>query len=285
MNESTSKLWDLIIEPKTSLFSIDFREMWRYRDLLSIFIKREIVSFYKQTILGPLWFFIQPLLTTIVFTVVFGNIANIPTDGKPKALFYLSGIILWNYFSDALSSTASTFSTNAAIFGKVYFPRIITPLSKVLSNLLKFSIQLVLLLAIYIYFILTGAVTFKLCFSVLLLPLLLLIMINLGLGLGMIISSMTTKYKDLVFLVTFGVQLLMYATPVIYSLDSLVGTKYYSLIAFNPLSPVIETFRCIILGGQINWLMLCYSFVISLFIAFGGLLVFNQTEKTFIDTV
>lgn len=277
--------WDLVIKAKTSYLDIDFKEIWRYRDLLSIFIKREIVSFYKQTILGPLWFFIQPLMTTLVFVVVFGNIANIPTDGKPQILFYLSGIVLWNYFADALTSTASTFTANAAIFGKVYFPRIIMPLSKVLSNLLKFAIQFTLLIAIYAYLVLAGKMEFSVEISILLLPLLLVIMVNLGLGLGMIVSSMTTKYKDLIFLITFGVQLLMYATPVIYSLETIKNSKYYNIIAYNPLSPVIEIFKNSLLGGDINYGMLLYSLVSSTGILILGFIIFNHTEKTFIDTV
>jgi len=277
--------WDIEISPKTSLFKIDFKEIWRFRDLLSLFIKREIVAVYKQTILGPLWFFIQPILTTLVFTVVFGNIAKISTDGQPAILFYLSGVVLWTYFSEALTSTSTTFTTNAAIFGKVYFPRIIMPLSKVLSNLLKLCIQLLLLILIYAYLIMADKTKLNVNSNLLLLPILVLIIINLGLGLGMIISSFTTKYRDLTFLVTFGVQLLMYASPVIYSLETLKGSIYYNYKAYNPITPVIETFRKSVLGGVVDYGMLGYSLVVSLVLLFAGLLVFNSTDKTFIDTV
>ena len=283
--EEDKENWDLIIKPQSSLFSIDFKEIWRYRDLLGIFIKREIVMFYKQTILGPLWFFIQPLLTTIVFVVVFGNIAKLPTDGIPPMLFYLSGIILWTYFADSLNSTATTFTNNASIFGKVYFPRIIMPLSKVLSNLLKFGIQFLLLLIIYAYFVLSGKTEFTVGWSILLLPVLLLIMVNVGLGLGMIVTSLTTKYKDLVFLITFGVQLLMYATPVVYSLSSLKGSVYYPFVAYNPITPAIEAFRRSILGGEIDYGMIIYGLMVSFVVFIVGLFVFNKAEKTFIDTV
>lgn len=284
---SNTKEWDIEISPKTSLFQIDFKEIWRFRDLLSLFIKREIVSVYKQTILGPIWFFIQPILTTLVFTVVFGNIAQISTDGQPKILFYLSGIVLWTYFSEAITSTSSTFTANAAIFGKVYFPRIIMPLSKVISNLLKLCIQFLLLILIYGYFLATHKATFNLNYNIILLPFLILIIMNLGMGIGMIVSSLTTKYKDLTFLVTFGVQLLMYASPVIYSLATLQKNKpqYYSFIAYNPVSPVIEAFRKSILGGVVDYGMILYSFIVSVVLLLAGLIVFNATDKTFIDTV
>jgi lipopolysaccharide transport system permease protein len=277
--------WDLIIEPRTSLFQIDLKEIWKYRDLLRMFVKREIVQFYKQTILGPLWFFIQPLLTTIVYMIVFGQIAKLSTDGKPQILFYLSGVVLWNYFADILNNTAATFRENAQLFGKVYFPRIIAPAAKAISNLLKLLIQLGLFFAIYIYLVLSGQFEFSISWTILLLPLLVFILFNLGMGLGMLVTSMTAKYKDLIFLITFGVQLLMYATPVIYSLETIKGTRFYSWIAYNPLSPVIEIFRNSLLGGNIDFLMLGYSLMSSLVVFLLGLLIFNKTEKTFIDTV
>jgi len=277
--------WDLIIEPKSSLFQLDLQEIWRFRDLLRMFVKREIVQFYKQTILGPLWFFIQPLLTTIVYMIVFGQIAKLSTDGKPQILFYLSGVVLWNYFADVLNNTAATFRENAQLFGKVYFPRIIAPASKAISNLLKLLIQLGLFFIIYTFFVLTGRFEFSITWSILLLPLLICILFNLGMGLGMIVTSMTAKYKDLIFLITFGVQLLMYGTPVIYSLDTIQDTKFYHWIAFNPLSPVIEIFRNSLLGGKIDLPMLGYAFISSLLVFVMGLLIFNRTEKTFIDTV
>ena len=200
--------WDLIIEPRSSLFQIGVKEIWKFRDLLRMFVKREIVQFYKQTILGPLWFFIQPLLTTIVYMIVFGQIAKLSTDGKPQILFYLSGVVLWNYFADVLNNTAATFRENAQLFGKVYFLRIIAPAAKAISNLLKLLIQLGLFFAIYFYLVLTGQFEFSISWTVFFLPLLIIILFNLGMGLGMIVTSMTAKYKDLIFLITFGVQLL-----------------------------------------------------------------------------
>jgi lipopolysaccharide transport system permease protein len=277
--------WDLIIEPRTSLFQIDLKEIWKYRDLLRMFVKREIVQFYKQTILGPLWFFIQPLLTTLVYMIIFGQIAKLSTDGKPQILFYLSGVVLWNYFADVLNNTAATFRENAQLFGKVYFPRIIAPAAKAISNLLKLLIQLGLFFAIYFYLVLSGKFEFSISWTILLLPLLVFILFNLGMGLGMLVTSMTAKYKDLIFLITFGVQLLMYATPVIYSLETIKETRFYSWIAYNPLSPVIEIFRNSLLGGNIDLLMLGYSLMSSLVVFLLGLLIFNKTEKTFIDTV
>lgn len=283
--EYSDDYWDLVIEPRSSLFQIDLKEIWKFRDLLRMFVKREIVQFYKQTILGPLWFFIQPLLTTIVYMIVFGQIAKLSTDGKPQILFYLSGVVLWNYFADVLNNTAATFRENAQLFGKVYFPRIIAPAAKAISNLLKLLIQLGLFFAIYIYMVVTGQFEFSISWTIFLLPLLILILFNLGMGLGMIVTSMTAKYKDLIFLITFGVQLLMYATPVIYSLETIRDTKFYTWIAYNPLSPVIEIFRNSLLGGNIDFAMLGYSLISSLVVFTLGLLIFNKTEKTFIDTV
>jgi len=285
MEQYSEDYWDLVIEPRSSLFQIDLKEIWKFRDLLRMFVKREIVQFYKQTILGPLWFFIQPLLTTIVYMIVFGQIAKLSTDGKPQILFYLSGVVLWNYFADVLNNTAATFRENAQLFGKVYFPRIIAPAAKAISNLLKLLIQLGLFFAIYIYMVVTGQFEFSISWTIFLLPLLILILFNLGMGLGMIVTSMTAKYKDLIFLITFGVQLLMYATPVIYSLQTIEGTRYYPFIAYNPLSPVIEIFRNSLLGGPIDYTMLLYSLVSSLVVFIVGLLIFNKTEKTFIDTI
>jgi lipopolysaccharide transport system permease protein len=285
MEQYSEDYWDLVIEPRSSLFQIDLKEIWKFRDLLRMFVKREIVQFYKQTILGPLWFFIQPLLTTIVYMIVFGQIAKLSTDGKPQILFYLSGVVLWNYFADVLNNTAATFRENAQLFGKVYFPRIIAPAAKAISNLLKLLIQLGLFFAIYSYMVVTGQFEFSISWTVLLLPLLILILFNLGMGLGMIVTSMTAKYKDLIFLITFGVQLLMYATPVIYSLQTIEGTRYYPFIAYNPLSPVIEIFRNSLLGGNIDFTMLGYSLISSLVVFILGLLIFNKTEKTFIDTI
>lgn len=285
MEQYSDDYWDLVIEPRSSLFQIDLKEIWKFRDLLRMFVKREIVQFYKQTILGPLWFFIQPLLTTIVYMIVFGQIAKLSTDGKPQILFYLSGVVLWNYFADVLNNTAATFRENAQLFGKVYFPRIIAPAAKAISNLLKLLIQLGLFFAIYSYMVARGQFEFSISWTIFLLPLLIFILFNLGMGLGMIVTSMTAKYKDLIFLITFGVQLLMYATPVIYSLETIRDTKFYTWIAYNPLSPVIEIFRNSLLGGNIDFAMLGYSLISSLVVFTLGLLIFNKTEKTFIDTV
>lgn len=277
--------WDLVIEPRSSLFQIDLKEIWKFRDLLRMFVKREIVQFYKQTILGPLWFFIQPMLTTIVFVIVFGKIAKITPAGKNEFLFYLSGVVLWNYFADVLNNTAATFRENAQLFGKVYFPRIIAPAAKAISNLLKLLIQLGLFFTIYFYLVMAGKIEFSISWTIFLLPILVFILFNLGMGLGMIVTSMTAKYKDLIFLITFGVQLLMYATPVIYSLETIKGSAFYAWIAYNPLSPVIEIFRNSLLGGPIDYTMLLYSLVSSIIVFIVGLLIFNKTEKTFIDTV
>jgi len=285
-NQSTDNTeWDLIITPNARLLQIDFREIWKYRDLLRMFVQREVVQFYKQTILGPLWFFIQPILTTITYIIVFGNIAKLSTDGKPPILFYLTGIILWNYFSDVLNQTAATFRENAQLFGKVYFPRIIAPASKALSNLIKLGIQLFLFILVYLYLLATGQVHVEITWTICLLPVYIYILFNLGLGLGMIVTSMTAKYKDLIFLITFGVQLLMYATPVIYSLHTIEHSPFYLFIAFNPLSPVIELFRNSLLGGSIQLMMLWYSLAISMVVFVIGLLIFNKTEKSFIDTI
>lgn len=277
--------WSLVIRPQSNWFDMKFKELWAYRDLLFLFVRRDFVSVYKQTILGPLWFFIQPMLTTVVFTVVFGNIADIPTDGVPPFLFYLSGITAWSYFADCLNKTSSTFTTNAAIFGKVYFPRLIMPISVVSSNLIKFVIQFLLFMAFLIYYLIAENAQVQPNIYVLLMPLLILMMAGLGLGLGMIISSLTTKYRDLTFLVTFGVQLLMYATPVIIPLSE-ISEKYQWIVLANPMTPIIETFRFSFLGsGTTDPLHLIYSAVFTVVVLFLGVIVFNRVEKSFVDTV
>lgn len=277
--------WSLVIRPQSNWFDMKFKELWAYRDLLFLFVRRDFVSVYKQTILGPLWFFIQPMLTTVVFTVVFGNIANISTDGVPPFLFYLSGITAWSYFADCLNKTSSTFTTNAAIFGKVYFPRLIMPISVVSSNLIKFVIQFLLFMAFLIYYLIAEDAQVQPNIYVLLMPLLILMMAGLGLGLGMIISSLTTKYRDLTFLVTFGVQLLMYATPVIIPLSE-ISEKYQWIVLANPMTPIIETFRFSFLGsGTTDPLHLIYSAVFTVVVLFLGVIVFNRVEKSFVDTV
>ncbi len=276
--------WTLVIKPTTGWFDINLTDLYHYWDLLFMLIKRDFVAVYQQTILGPLWYFIQPVLTTITFTIVFGNIANISTDGLPQLLFYMSGIIGWNYFSECLNATSSTFSANASIFGKVYFPRLIVPISIVISNLIKFSIQFVLFLLFMLYFLNQDA-PINPNITIILTPLLLLLMAGLGLGFGIIISSLTTKYRDLKFLVTFGVQLLMYATPVIYPLSEL-PEKYRIYVAANPMTPVIETFRYAYLGaGSYDIMHLGYSFVFMMVVLFIALLIFNKVEKSFMDTV
>jgi lipopolysaccharide transport system permease protein len=277
--------WTLVIKPKIKWYEINLKEIWRYRDLLKMFVHRDFVSVYKQTILGPLWFFIQPMLTTLMFIIVFDQVAGIPTDGAPPALFYMSGLVIWNYFSSCLTKTSNTFTNNAGIFGKVYFPRLIVPISTVVSALISFGIQLLLLVVLMLYFHFSFDMKFVINYHLFLLPLLLLIISALGLGLGIIISSMTTKYKDLVFLVSFGVQLLMYATPVIYPLSFLEG-KYKSIVLANPIAPIIEIFRYSVLGvGDFSFWMLLYSICVTTVILFLGILIFNRVEKNFMDVV
>ncbi|UXX81114.1 ABC transporter permease [Reichenbachiella carrageenanivorans] len=276
--------WDTIILPERGLLDIHFREIWKYRDLLRMFVKRDFVTYYKQTILGPLWFFIQPIFTTLTYMLVFGNVAKISTDGMPQILFYMSGVTAWNYFSECFNKTSTVFKDNQAIFGKVHFPRLITPLSIVISNLVKFAIQLLLFISILAYYLWTGS-TVQPNMALLLTPVLILLMAALGLGAGMIITSLTTKYRDLVFLLQFGIQLLMYATPVIYPLST-IPDKYQWIIMANPMSGIIETFRYAFLGsGQLNWQLLGYDAFITVVILIAGILVYNKTERSFMDTV
>lgn len=279
--------WDLVIKGHSSLFDVKFDDLWNYRDLLLMFVKRDFVSFYKQTILGPFWFFIQPVLTTIVFTFVFGKLAGISTDGLPKFLFYLTGITAWNYFSDCLTKTSTVFKDNANIFGKVYFPRLIMPLSIVVSNLVRFGVQLLLLILmmVYFYFFPIPNTSFHVTTGIFLFPFLIVLMALLGLGLGLIITAMTTKYRDLSFLVTFGVQLLMYATTVIYPLSAApLGYKKY--IELNPMTGIIEAFRFAFLGkGEFTIWSISYSALFTLVVLFLGILIFNKTEKNFVDTI
>jgi len=276
--------WSMVIKPKRHLFDIDLEDIWRYRDLVKLFVRRDFVAKYKQTILGPLWFLIQPLLTTLIYTIVFGNIANIPTDGLPHILFYMTGIVGWTYFSTCLNSTSNTFVANAGIFGKVYFPRLTLPISIVISSLIQFFIQFGLLAAFMVYYKLTGA-DFQLNIYVLILPVLIILMAGLGLGFGIIISSLTTKYRDLTNLVGFGVQLWMYATPIIYPLSE-IPDKYRIFVLANPLTPIIETFRYALLGaGTIDWYHLLYSFGFTVFVLAIGIVLFNKVEQSFMDTV
>lgn len=276
--------WTMVIKPQSSLFDLDLKQVWRYRDLLLLFVRRDFVTFYKQTVLGPVWFFLQPVLTTIIFTFVFGRVAKLSTDGVPHVVFYLSGIVLWNYFAECLTKTSNIFIQNANIFGKVYFPRIVMPLSVVVSNMMKFGVQFLLFLGVWIYFMVEGAAIEPNLFA-LLFPFLLLLMAGIGLGMGMIISSMTTKYRDLTFLITFGVQLAMYASPVIYPLSSLEGKLRYVILA-NPMSAIIETFRYGFLGeGSFEWTYLGYSIGFCLVVLFLGALIFNKVQRSFMDTV
>jgi lipopolysaccharide transport system permease protein len=280
----TEQSWDLIITPRKKWWDLQLRDVWHYRDLIGMFVKRDFVSRYKQTILGPLWFIIQPLLTSLVFTVIFGNIAKLPTDGLPQMLFYMSGNILWSYFSTCLTSTSTTFTSNAHLFGKVYFPRLVMPISIVISNLITFAIQFAFFLAYLAFFALRGS-SVGLTSWAFALPLLLVLMAGLGLGFGIIISSMTTKYRDLQYLVSFGVGLWMYATPVIYPVSS-IPEKWRWVANVNPVTPIIETFRAGFLGaGDASWLRLAYSAGFMLVVLFVGAIVFNRVEKTFIDTV
>ncbi len=279
-----SENWDLIIQPKSKWYNLQLREILRYKDLLFLFVRRDFVALYKQTILGPLWFFIQPIITTLTFTIIFGNLAHISTDGLPQILFYLCGITLWNYFSDTLTKTADTFSANANLFGKVYFPRMIVPLSVVVSNLIKFGVQFLLFIAIWTFYLIKGN-TINPTWALLLVPFLIVLMGFLGLSLGIIISSMTTKYRDLKFLVVFGVQLMMYGSPIVYPL-SIVPEKYKWLILANPVTSIIETFKYAFLGvGEFNWMHLGYSFGFTLILFLLGLIIFHRVEKSFMDTV
>jgi len=276
--------WDLIITPRKKWYDLQLADVWRYRDLIALLVRRDFVSRYKQTILGPLWFLIQPLITSIVFTVIFGNIAQLPTDGLPQLLFYMSGTVMWSYFSSCLTSTSNTFIGNAHLFGKVYFPRLVMPISVVISNLITFSIQFVFFLAFFLYFFLRGS-NISLTAWAFTIPLLVLLMAALGLGFGIIISSMTTKYRDLSYLVSFGVSLWMYGTPVIYPISS-IPEKWRWVASINPVTPIIETFRAGFLGaGDASWSRLGYSAVFMLIVIFIGVVIFNRVEKTFIDTV
>ena len=276
--------WTTIIKPKTGWFDINLKELVQYKDLIVMFVKRDFKTMYKQTILGPLWIIINPLLTTLMFTVVFGNIANIPTDGMPQIVFYMLGTTVWTYFSSCLTKTSSTFTANAAIFGKVYFPRLVTPISTVISGLINFGVQFLMFLGFMAYFMIKGS-PIEPNLWILITPLLLVQLAALALGFGIIISSMTTKYRDLAVLVTFGVQLWMYATPVVYP-ASQIGGKLKTLMMLNPVSPIVESFRYAFLGsGSMPWNYLGISVVTTLVVLFAGVVLFSRVEKTFMDTV
>mgnify|MGYP003390095800 FL=1 len=278
--------WTTVIQPKNSLLQVDFRELWQYRDLYRMLVKRDIVVWYKQTILGPLWFFIQPILTTIMFMIVFGGIAKIGTDGIPQPLFYLAGICLWNYFAESLNQTSNTFIQNSALFGKVYFPRLVVPFATVTSNLVRLGIQLLLFVFVYLYFAFFTEATVAPNLYICLVPLLILLLSGLALGFGVLFSSLTTKYRDLTFLLSFLVQLWMYATPVIYPLSTIENPTLKTLMLLNTMTAILETFKYAVLGvGQFRFEYLTYSALFTLFIMAIGIVVFNKVQRTFMDTV
>lgn len=279
--------WTTVIKPREKLLNVDFGELWRYRDLCSLFVRRNITTQYKQTVLGPLWYIIQPIITVVMYMVVFGGIAKIPTDGLPQPLFYLGGICLWQYFSECLNKTSSTFTANAGIFGKVYFPRLIVPISTVISNLLRFGIQLGLFFvvyAIYQIWIIPGQIHTN--WYALLLPVLVIMLAGLALGFGILFSSMTTKYRDMTLLLSYFVSLWMYATPVIYPLSTITNSKLHFVMSLNPLTGIVEAFKYGMLGeGQFSWGTLGYSFVFMVVLLALGIIIFNRVQRTFMDTV
>ncbi len=282
----TSQQWTTVIKPKDKLLSVDFKEIWQYRDLMMLFVKRNIITQYKQTILGPLWYLIQPLMTTIMYMVVFGGIAKISTDGLPQPLFYLAGISFWQYFSDCLTKTSNTFVNNAGIFGKVYFPRLITPLSDVISNLVRFGIQFGLFLCVYAYYMIFTDAPIHTNWYALLIPILVTMLAGLSLGFGILFSSMTTKYRDLQLLLSFFVSLWMYATPVIYPLSTITNPKLLLVMQLNPLTGIVEFFKYGMLGvGCHEWWMLGYSFGFMVVLLIIGVVVFNKVQRSFMDTV
>ena len=291
MAQTSEENWTTIIKPRNKLFEVNLKEIWDYRDLLLIFVKRTITVQYKQTILGPLWWFIQPAFTVIMYMVVFGGIAGIPTDGIPQPLFYLGGVAFWSYFSTCLGSASNTFVSNAGIFGKVYFPRLIMPLASMISNLVRFGIQIGLFVIVYIYYAIIGQAPSPNLY-LLLFPMLVVMLAGLALGFGIIISSMTTKYRDLQILFSFFVSLWMYATPIVYPLSQVIGKKKFgidlsTIMCLNPVTPVIETFKHGALGaGQfIGWGWLAYSFVVMIVLLTLGIVIFNKVQKSFMDTV
>ncbi len=279
-----NKDWTLIITPHHKLWHVDFKEIWRYRDLITLFVKRNIIVQYKQTILGPLWYIIQPVLTVIMNMVVFGGIAKMSTDGIPQPLFYMAGNVCWFYFSDCLNQTSNTFTANQSMFGKVYFPRLVVPISTVLSNLLRFAIQLILFIVLWIWFYASGASVNV--GVIVLLPVLVMMLAGLGLGFGILISSMTTKYRDLTILFTFIVQLWMYATPIVYPMSMVTNPTLRTIIMLNPMTSIIEAFKYVTLGeGYFSWLALGYSFTFMCILLLLGIVIFNRVQRSFMDTV
>ena len=284
MFEKDETNWDLIIEPENSLLDLKLKKVWQYRDLLFLLVRRDFVAFYKQTILGPLWFLIQPLFTTATYVFIFGKLAGLSTDGVPPILFYLAGITTWTYFADCLTKTANVFKDNASIFGKVYFPRLIMPLSIVISNLIRLGVQILLLIGVMIYFSLTSG-GFHISWYMLLFPFFILLMAAQGLGWGMMVSALTTKYRDLALLVTFGIQILMYATPIVYPLSSLSGNLKL-FVSLNPMTPIVEGMRKSFFGqGVFDIYTFIYASIISIIILFIGTIIYNKVEKNFIDTI
>lgn len=276
--------WTMVIKPKTGWFDINIRELWQYRDLVRLFVRRNYASMYKQTILGPLWFILSPLITVLIFTIVFGNIAKIPTDGIPQFLFYMAGNTMWSFFAYCLNSTAATFTSNAVLFGKVYFPRLTIPLSTVIFGLISFMIQLAMFSGFVIYYTVTGLMV-RPNLYILITPFLVLLVALLGLGFGIICSSLTTKYRDLTILVSFGIQLWMYATPIVYPISGL-SDQYKAIIMLNPMSSIIEIFRYAFLGsGSLQLDYLIYSCAVTIIVLFIGIIIFSKVEKTFMDTV
>lgn len=287
MDISKDDEWDIVIKPKEKGLHLHLKEVWKYRDLLYLYVKRDFISAYKQTILGPLWFFIQPIFSTLIYTIVFGGIAQISTDGLPPMLFYMAGILCWNFFSDCLGRSSGTFSTNAGVFSKVYFPRLVAPIAGLASATLKMFIQLLLFFSIYIYFLYEGS-PIGVNIYILLFPVLIIMMAGIGFGIGIIISSITIKYRDLNILFSFAIGLMMYITPIIYPLSA-IPAKYASfkwIIQLNPLSSIVEAFRYGMLGtGELSWGGLLYSGVFTLIIVLIGIVVFNKVERRFVDIV
>ena len=282
----TQEKWTTEIRPKDKLLSVDFKEIWQYRDLMMLFVKRNIITQYKQTILGPLWYVIQPMMTTVMYMVVFGGIAKISTDGLPQPLFYLAGISFWQYFADCLTKTSNTFVNNAGIFGKVYFPRLVTPLSDVISDLVRFGIQFALFLIVYLYYFIFTDANIQPNLYALLFPILVVMLAGLALGFGILFSSMTTKYRDLQLLLSFFVSLWMYATPVIYPLSTITNDTLRMVMQLNPLTGIVEFFKYGMLGvGNHEWWMLGYSFSFMVVLLAIGIVVFNKVQKSFMDTV
>jgi len=276
--------WNIVVKPKENIFKLDVSNIWQYRDLFWLLVRRDFVAFYKQTVLGPLWFLLQPVFTILIYSYIFGSLAQIGTDGIPRPLFYMAGITCWHYFAECLSKTSNVFVDNAHVFGKVYFPRLIIPFSVVLSSLIRFGIYFLIMVLMALWYYYRGEIKGANAFACLL-PVLLALIAMLGMGLGMIVSSLTTKYRDLSFLVGFGVQLLMWASPVVYPI-SVAPLKYRPLIAINPMTPLIETFRFGFLGaGTFSWASLGTSAAIIILVALIGITLFNKAERTFIDTV